>query len=85
MEEEHMLTTIDNPFNPFTEFEDWYAFDEDKGYHTLSYIARIGSFSNDFTEEEESQALEDAIDEIVRLNTLGIYKKVTKDDPFYRN
>ena len=34
MESEYMLTTIDNPFNPFTNFDDWYAFDTSKGYNT---------------------------------------------------
>ena len=26
-----MLTTSDNPYDPFTQFDEWYAFDERKG------------------------------------------------------
>ena len=72
-----MLTTIDNPFNPFKKFDDWYNFDESKGYHSLSYLARIAKVSVDLPDLEKHMAIETAIDEIVRLNILGIYKKVS--------
>lgn len=75
-----MLTTIDNPFNPFTQFDEWFAFDEAKGYHSCSYLARIVKTSDELSEADESLAIETAIDEIVKLNILGIYKKVTKED-----
>ena len=35
-----MLTTSDNPFDPFDEFEKWNAQDVAKGYNTLQYLAR---------------------------------------------
>jgi hypothetical protein len=70
------LTTIDNPFDPFTQFEEWKAFDEAKGYFTCNYLARIVKSSNELSEVDEDLAIELAIDEIVRLNILGIYKKV---------
>ena len=76
MESEYMLTTIDNPFNPFTNFDDWYAFDTSKGYNTCAYLDRICNSSETFTEEEENQAINEAIDEIVKMNILGIYVKI---------
>lgn len=76
---ETMLTTIDNPFDPFTQFDEWYAFDESKGYHTCGYLARITKSSDELSEADEELAIELAIDEIVRINILGIYKKVTKE------
>ena len=36
-----MLTTVDNPFDPFEQFTSWFMFDEEKGYHTCSYLGRI--------------------------------------------
>ena len=74
-----MITTTDNPYDPFTQFDDWNAFDTINGYNTLSYLARIVKTSNELSEEDEDIAIESAIDEIVELNVLGIYKKVIKD------
>lgn len=79
MENEAMLTTTDNPYDPFTQYDDWYGFDESKGYHTCSYLARITKTSLELSDADYNAALDDAIDEIVRLNVLGIYKKVYKN------
>ena len=38
---ECMLTTFDNPFNPFEQFVQWRLFDIEKGYYTCEYLARI--------------------------------------------
>jgi len=74
-----MLTTVDNPFDPFTQFDEWMEFDEAKGYHSSAYLARIVKSSDDLSEADQDIAIELAIDEIVELNILGIYKKVTMD------
>ena len=74
---DHMLTTIDNPFDPFTEFDAWYSFDIAHGYDTPGFLARIINTSDGLSEADQALALEDAIDEIVEQNVLGIYKKVT--------
>lgn len=73
-----MLSTIDNPYNPFTNWEEWFAFDELKGYHSCSYLARIAKTSNDLTDSEYEEAVEQAIDEIIRINPLNIYIKVNE-------
>lgn len=75
-----MLTTTDNPFDPFTEFDSWFQYDEEKGYHTCSYLARIAKTSSELSDKDNDEEIERAIDRIVELNVLGIYKKVTKDD-----
>lgn len=76
--EESKLTTTDNPYDPFTQWDEWYAFDTQMGYHTCSYLARICIISDDLSEDDQNAAIESAIDEIVRINVLGIYKKVTR-------
>lgn len=73
---EHMLTTVDNPFSPFTHFDEWYAYDKFLGYHTPSFLARVARTSDDLSEADQHVAIEAAIDEIVRENVLGVYKKV---------
>lgn len=70
------LTTIDNPFNPFDEFDEWLRFDNDKGYNTCEYLARISINSTEFGDELFDELNEEAIDEIVRMNPNGLYKKV---------
>jgi len=74
-----MLTTSDNPYDPFTQFDDWCAFDEDQGYMTNEYLARVIRTSDELSEADQELAREEAIDEILQLNILGIYKKVYKD------
>jgi len=73
---EHMLTTTDNPFNPFTHWDEWYQYDEQAGYCTSGLLARITKSSDELSEVDQSLALEYAIDEIVKENVLGIYRKV---------
>ena len=77
---ECMLTTIDNPFDPFEQFTSWQLFDVEKGYNTCSYLARIVKLSDDMTQKEENEEVERAIDEIIALNPLHIYKKVKRTE-----
>ena len=75
------LTTVDNPYDPFTQTEAWYRFDEDKGYHSCSYLARIARTSDQLSYAENEQEMERAIDDIIKYNPLGIYKKVKSSEP----
>lgn len=74
-----MLTTIDNPFDPFEQFASWFAFDVEKGYYSCSYLARIASISEEMSQKEIDEEIERAIDEIVTINPIGIYKKVRRE------
>ena len=78
MSKECMLTTIDNPFDPFEQFTSWLMFDIEKGYNSCSYLARIVNFSDDMTQKEMDEEIDRAIDEIITLNPLGIYIKATR-------
>lgn len=73
-----MLTTFDNPFDPFEQFTSWFLFDVEKGYNTCSYLARIAQVSEDSTQKEESEEIERAIDRIISLDPFNIYKKVQR-------
>lgn len=75
-----MLTTIDNPYNPYDEFDEWFAWDVAQGYNTCAYLARIAKSSNELSPLDEELAIEEAIDEIVRLNINGMYIKVSKTE-----
>ena len=73
-----MLTTTDNPFNPFEDFSSWLMFDIEKGYDTCGRLMRIANIPDDFTEQEEDEEIERAIDTIIKYDVLDIYKKVTQ-------
>lgn len=72
----HMLTTIDNPFDPWTQFDSWYTWDESAGYHTTSFLARVVRTSPILSDSEQDVAYENAVEEIVRENVSGMWKKV---------
>lgn len=81
MTQHTMLTTVDNPFDPFTQYDEWYAFDANMGYHTPGLLARIAVVSLELSELDQHTAIERAINEIVEENVYGIHKKVTKEIP----
>ena len=76
----HMLSTIDNPYNPFTHFDEWLAYDMRSGYDTSGFLARIANTSPALSPADQAQAIELAIDEIVRENVLGIFIKVSENN-----
>ena len=73
-----MLTTIDNPYDPFDDFTSWYMYDVEHGYNSCSYVARIAKTSEQFTEKENNEEIERAIDEIILHDFLNIYIKVKR-------
>ena len=78
-----MVTTTDNPYNYFTQFEQWKEYDEKiAGYQTLSYIARIAMTSNELSENEMNSAIESAVDEICEMD-LRYISPVTGEEVGY--
>jgi hypothetical protein len=74
-----MLTTVDNPYDPFTEWDDWFAYDYRLGYHTPGLLARIAIVSDEMSDADLAMTIEAAIDEIVSENVFGVHKKVSRD------
>lgn len=73
-----MLTTFDNPYDPFEQFTSWFLFDIEKGYNSCAYLGRIARTSDQLSEEENELEIERAIDEIIKYDFRNIYKKVTR-------
>lgn len=71
------LTTVDNPYSPIDSWDQWYAYDEQKGYHTCELLARVVKTSDEFGVEAQAQDIEAAMDDIVDLYADGFYKKVS--------
>ena len=79
MSKDVMLTTIDNPFDPFEDFTSWFMFDIEKGYNSCGRLMRIAKVTDDMSQKEYDEAIETAIDELIRIDFLDIYRTVTKD------
>lgn len=73
---EVMLTTIDNPYNPFTEFKEWFQFDVDNNYSTCSKIARLADTKDYMSEAEQIAETERAIDRLIEIDPFDVYIKV---------
>jgi hypothetical protein len=79
MDNQYMLSTIDNPFNPFTHYNEWYSYDVSHGYNTCAYLARITLTSDELSEDDQNIAIVNAIDEIIKFNINNLYVKVKED------
>ena len=75
-----MLTTSDNPYDPFEQFQSWFLFDVEKGYNSCAYLGRIARTSEQLSDVENNIIIEEAIDEIIKYDFRNIYKKVKRTD-----
>ena len=83
-ENDILLTTKDNPYNPFTQYDEWKYFDEtQKHYYTEAYIAReVGMLDPDIGDEALAHERVEAFKEIIKLNNelgVDIYTMITRD------
>lgn len=72
----HMVSTSDNPYNPFTEPDEWDAFDRQRGYNTWNYLTRLAPEAPSLEQDEYDKILQEAIDEVLRFNLTGNYIRV---------
>lgn len=80
LEREVNITTVDNPYDPFDDFEHWLQFDTEKGYYTSSKLGRLTNLRNDMSEAEEAEEIERAIDRLIEIDPFDVYIKVTRND-----
>lgn len=77
-----MLTTTDNPFDPFTDFDRWYMWDLPV-YNTCGWIDAVTHVSPAFSDEMNDELIEMGIDELVADGPFGgpngKWKKVVRD------
>lgn len=69
--EDVMITTVDNPYNPFTEWEDWLNYDVQHGYMTCERLASITTISDSLSEEENNQTINESIDQLIRTGAIS--------------
>ena len=75
------ITTVDNPYDPIKQYDEWLNFDMiELGYNTCAYLSRIAHTSDQFTDDENDAEIERAIDEIIEVDPFGLYKKVVSEE-----
>ena len=76
-----LLSTLDNPYNPFKDYTSWLMFDIEKGYGCCELMGHKARISDQLTDDENDEEIERAIDEIIKYDFQNIYKKVTLKKP----
>ena len=86
--EKYKITTQDNPFNPFTQWDDWYFYDMSQGYNTCERLARLVKTSSQLPEETIDSELEFAFDQLMfegAFSKQGLYTKyILVKNPEYK-
>lgn len=72
------LSTFDNPFDPFEDYERWLAYDISHGYNTSNWVANVAKTSDLLPIEDNNLEVERAIDEIVNIDP-NFYVKIKKE------
>jgi hypothetical protein len=76
-QDQFMLTTIDNPYSPKTDYELWQRWDQENGYHTESYIARLLHMEADYDGIDDefmvNMLLSKVINEILEQDIMNVY------------
>lgn len=78
-EEDLVLTTIDNPYNPKQEYEKWKTWDQENGYNTEEYIARLINMESNYQVDDEfalNHILDKVMDDILANDDQEIYRLV---------
>lgn len=82
---EYWVTSTDNPYDPFTEWDKWYVTDMQLGYNLPGYVARdpdVNALPSDAPPAVLQRALEPAIDMICHFQLTGregvYFKKVSR-------
>ena len=74
------LSTVDNPYNPFTQYDSWFLYDVEKGYNSSALLARvIDSNPSLYNQDVDDEDIENAIDSIIKNDFMNLYIKVRKN------
>lgn len=77
-----MLTTFDNPYSPFDQFHLWQMYDIEMGYNTCQLLARVIRLEEDMSDKEREEAYDQAVDEIIKYDDLGIYVRANENSTY---
>ena len=81
MSNEVMLTTIDNPYNPFVDYTQWMMFDKEMGYDTSERLMRVAQqyMFEGMSQVEQDKAVDKAMDDLIEIDILNVFVKGTEE------
>jgi hypothetical protein len=79
--DDFMLTTVDNPYNPFDQFENWLMFDKEKGYDTCERLMRVADqyLFEGMSQQEYDAAVDRAMMDLIDIDILNVFVRGTRD------
>ena len=77
------ITTEDNPYDPFTDWDQWYFFDISNGYNTCERLARLSKASTQLPDEANVDANELAIDQMLETKAISKQGKIVSYKKVY--
>lgn len=75
-----IVTTMDNIYNPFTQYDKWRSFDREHHYYTEEWIATCSKASPNLEADDYNEETSNAIDRLLWINPYGIFIKVYEDE-----
>lgn len=73
---DYMVTTMDNPWNPFTHYHEWLSFDTSHGYNTDQWVYILSKTSSDLLKDEMEEQIDAGVESLLALDPFGIHVKV---------
>lgn len=71
-----MLTTVDNPFDPNKDYDQWLQWDHEHGYYTQELLARVVPIDPDVNDSDRDKIITEGINQIIDNDPVGIYKMI---------
>ena len=68
----YYITTVDNPYDPKSNFEEWLNYDRIKGYNSCERLASLANTSDKNTDQENIAIILDAMNSMVKTGALGV-------------
>lgn len=75
-----LATTVDNPYHPADDYDNWRLFDREHGYYTEEKVARLAGTSIYLTDIENQRIINGAVSDLVSIDPLGLYTFVVVDE-----
>ena len=75
------LTTTDNPYDYFKNPDEWASYESFTGGRVYNMLGRFVYTSDALSYEQNAKEVERAIDDIVRHDPIGVFKKVITEVP----